>query len=1047
MTSRSRLIVFAAGLLSWCAYVPGGAQSPVAASSTRPDVKALTPRIPVATENVIIPGPLRSFLRMAGISQKISPEDVLPLLSHNIYIEGYGDGQQTEFLILLDRYVHQARELEQLGGETETIRVANCSDAGPLLHVLGYQLRHGCGQKNDYLVTANPERAFLTIDSGFPLTSLEEALAQGTPFVYQYPSSRVPVIFKESEWTSLSDGKRMDSGNLLNILIHEPNIARLYWGMSKQDAETRRSLQQTIGLKRLLPYAAVLDFYGGELRIRSGRVYVPGEPASENMWKDLVGASPKSPEDFVLKLLAKDNGWLAAYFDVLCRINREQQDHLTQSPRMKRLYEAFRGSDVEVSATRGVFRKAPELLVLFSRVDWDANGKPRIPGDLEAWKQIISSQKSDSKIAKDWAKRTHTWDNSEQLLEAMTGFARVSTDSGPLQIFLTLNEMDSGRPEGKKMSPDTVRLLAKNFQQFNSWYLLFSEFPELNDTSITQFLSTAEGIDKISNPALRGNVQGTYQANIGLWKILARQNEIPMELRNDSWQKVIGPFAKINSPTQMLDAAHSSLKDLMAAAGAGDKATQNQLIELLAGPQQKSADGQRAHQEVADRIRSVMNDQRLVAVDTLIGLNDGLSALANGKPADEKLVALAGELRDFELPRPIFTNNEKIVWAPNVYNTHHAELQARTDLTKVIKGPATKSQIESARGQLAPFLRDTLVGLNYAYYEPPGAQMLHNNPLFVRAHDFSGATIRGAEKLWGISELVGAGSPADGGGYLLGSLADLPYALASAEQDFISPENVQALIWAELVPQLLANATLSRWWNVSPGELHAVTLYQKLGEELVTKSFTNEHLRGEVLGILMDRMGPQRLELAEQQELAQDEQAALLARMGPADVFYLGVEFRKRYPAEAASFSQTNQQLEDIYKQHPEDVSWERLSRDFGVPHPELTRSDARELLNIKPLPFFGGYSSRLFGESWDSGNLYWARLADEMGYSPVMLNLLVPQLTHHMIAKIFATDIEDWPALLRAMQETGDDFRRGRISLPPPANAISQQHTTASNP
>jgi hypothetical protein len=34
------------------------------------------------------------------------------------------------------------------------------------------------------------------------------------------------------------------------------------------------------------------------------------------------------------------------------------------------------------------------------------------------------------------------------------------------------------------------------------------------------------------------------------------------------------------------------------------------------------------------------------------------------------------------------------------------------------------------------------------------------------------------------------------------------------------------------------------------------------------------------------------------------------------------------------------------------------------------------------------------------------------------------------MVAKIFATDFEDWPALLRAMRETGDEFRQGKIPL-----------------
>ena len=66
---------------------------------------------------------------------------------------------------------------------------------------------------------------------------------------------------------------------------------------------------------------------------------------------------------------------------------------------------------------------------------------------------------------------------------------------------------------------------------------------------------------------------------------------------------------------------------------------------------------------------------------------------------------------------------------------------------------------------------------------------------------------------------------------MVGSLADLPYALADLEQDFIAPRNVQALIWKELVPTLLASAVLPRWWNVSSDELHAVTLYQKAGED------------------------------------------------------------------------------------------------------------------------------------------------------------------------------------------------------------------------
>jgi hypothetical protein len=62
------------------------------------------------------------------------------------------------------------------------------------------------------------------------------------------------------------------------------------------------------------------------------------------------------------------------------------------------------------------------------------------------------------------------------------------------------------------------------------------------------------------------------------------------------------------------------------------------------------------------------------------------------------------------------------------------------------------------------------------------------------------------------------------------------------------------------------------------------------------------------------------------------------------------------------------------------------------------------------------------------------------MGDSPVMLNLLVPALTHRMVANIFATDIEDRTALLRAMEQTGDEFRKGLLRVA--GTSVSSQDT-----
>jgi hypothetical protein len=163
-----------------------------------------------------------------------------------------------------------------------------------------------------------------------------------------------------------------------------------------------------------------------------------------------------------------------------------------------------------------------------------------------------------------------------------------------------------------------------------------------------------------------------------------------------------------------------------------------------------------------------------------------------------------------------------------------------------------------------------------------------------------------------------------------------------------------------------------------------------------------------------------------------------LVHISPAESFYLATEYRRKNPAQTEMWGASRKELEELAVTYPEETSWERLSVDFGVPHPALTQNYARELLNVKPMPTFLDYSSRLLAESWDSNNLYWARLADEMGYSPVMLNSLVPELTRRMVETTFASNLEDWPAILRAMRQTGQEFRQGKIAAVPKSGAAA---------
>ena len=181
----------AAGLaiLGTCRCVRAAEPASAAGATTAGD-SPTSPAASQTTETIIIPGPLRSFLRMAGISQESKPDDLLPLLARNAFLYGHQMGKKTEYLVLEDRYVNQARELQPLAVSDGQIRVTGCGDVAPLIQVLGYQFENGCSHDSATLITANAERAFLTLDSGFPLTKLEQSLQQGSPFTYAYPATR-----------------------------------------------------------------------------------------------------------------------------------------------------------------------------------------------------------------------------------------------------------------------------------------------------------------------------------------------------------------------------------------------------------------------------------------------------------------------------------------------------------------------------------------------------------------------------------------------------------------------------------------------------------------------------------------------------------------------------------------------------------------------------------------------------------------------------------------------------------------------------------------
>ncbi len=164
-------------------------------------------------------------------------------------------------------------------------------------------------------------------------------------------------------------------------------------------------------MQKIRAFAHVLDFYGGMFQVRNGRAVVPGGARSEKAWADLVGASPDKPGPFFERLIMRDDGWLASYFDALARIsntpaNGPVQNYLTEPERLKRFYAAIRGKVTSPGPARPVFRSNTDMMLLTARLRMDPNGKPHIPGGLDVWRTLFvehpsGSGKYDAKLSHD----------------------------------------------------------------------------------------------------------------------------------------------------------------------------------------------------------------------------------------------------------------------------------------------------------------------------------------------------------------------------------------------------------------------------------------------------------------------------------------------------------------------------------------------------------------------------------------------------------------------------------------------------------------------
>ncbi len=959
-----------------------------------------------------IPGPLHSFARMAALSPDLAPQDLLPALARNVVTNGYQaiasneSLDQTEYLRLVIRYLAQARELSTMAGTAHKIVIPTCDSeqTGELLRVLGYRMRGSCGG-DVVLETVNPTKAFLTVDSAFPLSQLEQDLRANRRFELDYAPTPIPVLYGPSYWLSAM-GSKESRPDLIDSFLNDPSLCRLYLGLSKLDSQTAEAMRKTIPVARLKLYAPVLDFFGSMFEVKNGVAFVPGSPKA---WAQLVGASPSKGVEFYQKLLETDDGWLASYFDALSRIDTPATEYLLQPARMRRFYEAIRGKVTTPGPARPVFRSSTDLLLLTTSLRLDADGEPHIPGGIVVWKNLFIKHprgKYDSKLSKS----APSWKAPDDVLEALFGLCRKSVENEPLQIFRALSDIDRNRTH--PISTELAQRLATLWRSAGTQYSLLADSPALTEPSINMFLDSVAGSKEIHDTLVRADSIGSEQALIGLWQILCRQGSIRPTEQDQSFSSLVSPFLKARDSAEVFDADRSGVQVLLRAAHAPDSGlAQDRMIDLLVGRPRMNSN----QPGPAKNFLHVLDAQRLIPLDQLYAVAD---ALSSGTGVKKALAPVENERLRFEESlslRNSLSSAERNLLSLGYWSERHINEERKLDLDELAKTAPEKKDV---RGKLTPLVRDTLVGMLYAYYSPPGAQLIFTNPLFVRNHDFIGA--QGLPVAWRQTEIVGNGWPASAGGRLMGSLISLPYAMAEAEQNFLTPTREQALIWGDLVPQMMVDVTVSRWQHVKPDQIRWVALHMRRGEDLLAESALNANLEPKVMHSLSRFASPARIEQIKE-HLGAGDYAAARTQVLPSELYALSTDSALAdAPAGIASL-----EIQTLRASGDPALDRAAIGATFGTPKPTLTHSYRPCLLYLRTFPTLMGYSSRLLAETWESNGFYYASLADELGIPANQLDVYVPKWTEATIENIFATHLEDWPALLRSLRTVGENIRQ----------------------
>jgi hypothetical protein len=205
-------------------------------------------------------------------------------------------------------------------------------------------------------------------------------------------------VLPQAAWQSAVFGRTSPVIDLAPAILSDRRAALLYYGLFSLDAETLAFFVSHTSLVSSIyrDHAGVFAGFSEGIAVHGDRMVLPGDPAAGALWENLVGAAAAEPEHFIPKLLARDEGRLAWFFDTIAHLDAPHQafalgraidDPQRRSDHFKRLYARF--ADFERTGLpfpqRPFVRAAVDPAFILATVAVTDDGQLAPPRDASLW--------------------------------------------------------------------------------------------------------------------------------------------------------------------------------------------------------------------------------------------------------------------------------------------------------------------------------------------------------------------------------------------------------------------------------------------------------------------------------------------------------------------------------------------------------------------------------------------------------------------------------------------------------------------------------------